>query len=131
MKQIDVAIAIVTRDGQILICRRKQEGHLGGFWEFPGGKVEPGESPKQCAERELEEEVDLKCQATIPLEIINHRYPDRSVQIHPFLCTYQSGEAKQIGCDDAIWIRPAELHNYRFPEANGELIRHLIELLSH
>lgn len=130
MHTIDVAIAIVYHNMQVLICRRRPEGHLGGFWEFPGGKIEVGETPNHCAERELREEVGIICEATVPIRVIEHAYPDRSVRIHPFLCAFRSGTAAPLGCDEAIWINPARLRDYTFPPANDQLIEQIIQLLT-
>jgi mutator protein MutT len=129
MKVIDVAIAIVSCEDRILICRRRQDGHLGGFWEFPGGKVEPGETPQQCAQREIREEVDLEIDVLSAMPVIEHEYPERNVRLHPFLCAYKSGHAKPLGCDEALWVAPANLMSYQFPQANNELIRQLVRML--
>jgi mutator protein MutT len=129
MQVIDVAIAIVCCEDRVLICRRRQGGHLGGFWEFPGGKVEPGETPKSCAVREIREEVDLEIDVLSEMPVIEHDYPDRKVRLHPFLCSYKSGHAKPLGCDEALWVTSSNLPNYQFPEANAELIQELMRTL--
>ena len=127
MKHIDVAIGIVCKGGQVLICRRKQDGHLAGFWEFPGGKVEPGESPAQCVARELREELDIEVNVATALPTIEHDYPDRQVRLHPFLCDHRNGIPKPIGCDETIWVNPPALREYKFPNANDGLIEDLIK----
>jgi mutator protein MutT len=127
MKQFDVAIAIVCNDvPQVIICRRKPNGHLGGFWEFPGGKVEPGETPVQSLVRELREELDIEVNPIIALATIEHEYPDRSVRLFPFICTQKSGDPKPLGCEQVVWVRPVALRNYLFPPANAQLIEELI-----
>ena len=129
MKRIDVVIGIVQRQNKVLVCRRRERDHLGGYWEFPGGKLEPGETLEQCLLRELQEEVNLQVDRLAPLKVIEHDYPDRQVRLHPFLCEYQSGELRPIGCQEAVWIEPARLREVRFPEANNELVEFLIKQL--
>jgi A/G-specific adenine glycosylase len=128
---IDVAIGIVLRDdGQLLICRRRPTGHLGGFWEFPGGKREPDESSAGCLARELAEEVAITATVTRVLPTIEHAYPERVVRLHPFLCRHESGHPRPLACDEVRWIAPRQLRHFRFPEANAPLIEWLIETLT-
>jgi mutator protein MutT len=129
MKRIDVVIGIVRNQNKVLVCRRRDEGHLGGFWEFPGGKLEAGETLEQCLKRELLEEVNLDVGQLSPLKVIEHDYPDRQVRLHPYLCEYLDGELKPIGCAEAVWIEPARLREVHFPDANRELVEFLIEHL--
>lgn len=125
-QRIDAAIAIVQREGRILICQRRHDAPLGGYWEFPGGKREPGESLEQCAARELFEEVAIRARMIRPLSVIEHDYPAARVRLHPFLCEHESGEAQLLACQDARWIVPEELRDYRFPPANETLIDEVI-----
>jgi mutator protein MutT len=121
-KRVDVALAIVSRDGQVLICLRRAKDRLGGFWEFPGGKAEDGESISRCLARELREELDIAAEPLFSLPVIEHDYPDIHVRLHPFICAYKSGDAKPLGCDELRWVRPDELIDYQFPPANKELL---------
>ena len=127
---VDVAIGIVVRNGDILICRRRPTGHLAGFWEFPGGKLEPDESPVACLARELAEEVAITAAVTRVLPVIEHHYPEVSVRLHPFLCRHATGEPRPLACDEVRWVAPRELREFRFPGANAELIDWVIETLS-
>jgi mutator protein MutT len=129
MKQIDVAIAVVCHQGQVLICLRKPDGHLGNYWEFPGGKIEPGESMSQCLTRELREETHVEAEILTPLPVIEHEYSDRSVRLHPYLCAYASGEPVAAGCQEVRWVPPQRLREYKFPPANDGLIELLTECL--
>lgn len=122
MKHIDVAIAIVCHEGQVLICLRKHNDHLGNFWEFPGGKVEAGETSQQCVVRELREEIQVEAEVIAPLPVIEHDYSDRSVRLHPFLCAYTSGDPTPISCQEVRWVPPQRLGEYKFPPANDGLI---------
>lgn len=130
MKRIDVAIAVVVRAGRILICQRKPGDTFGGFWEFPGGKCEGGESPEACLARELREELDITPGVTEKLVPISHDYPHVRLTLHPFLCTEFSGEPKLIECQRLQWVEPAKLRDFRFPPANAGLLDELVRRLS-
>jgi 8-oxo-dGTP diphosphatase/A/G-specific adenine glycosylase len=130
MKRVEVAIGIVYRAGKILICRRRRQDRLGGFWEFPGGKVEGGEGIAACLARELREELDVAVEAVVNLPTIEHDYPDIRVRLHPFLCAYKSGEPKALGCEEVRWIDPGELGDFQFPPANGELLKQVMSYLA-
>jgi len=127
-KRVDVAIALVWRDLRLLISRRRQGEHLAGFWEFPGGKIEGGETPAAAAEREVLEEVGVVVHAEHERALITHEYADRVVCLHPVDCRFQSGEAKAIEVAEVRWVRPSELSSLKFPPANATLIA---ELSSH
>jgi mutator protein MutT len=130
MKRIDVAIAVVSRQDQVLICKRTQAGHLGGFWEFPGGKVEAGDSIEQCVARDLQEELAIEADVLAAFRVIEHDYPDRLVRLHPFLCAHRRGEPQPIGCEQARWVGFSELGSFTFPPANDELIGLVIQHFS-
>src|SRR5712691_7915706 len=119
MKPVDVAIGIILRDGNVLICRRPHSGSLAGYWEFPGGKCEAGESPLECLKRELLEELSTTATVIHSFHTIEHLYPTVHVQLHPFLCSHDGKEPQPLACDELRWIRAAELRDYRFPEANA------------
>jgi len=131
MNRTDAAIAIVVRsDGRILICQRKDDDVLGGYWEFPGGKCEDGETLQQCIIRELCEEVCIAARPDVPLTPIEHDYEHGKVRLHPFICHHESGEPQLIECQAARWIEPATLADFKFPPANESLIAEVIEYLS-
>jgi mutator protein MutT len=130
MKRIEAAIAIVTRGGKILVCQRKDDDTFGGFWEFPGGKQETGETLEECLARELREELNIRARPTAPLTPIVHDYPEVLLRLHPFLCEHESGEPELLECQATRWIEPVELRGYRFPPANESLIEQVIERLS-
>lgn len=130
MKRVDAAIAVVVRGGRILICQRKSRDTFGGYWEFPGGKCEAGETLEQCLHRELREEVDITARPVATLSAISHNYPHVQLTLHPFLCEHVAGEPRLIECQAARWIDPSELCNYQFPPANESLLREVIERVS-
>jgi mutator protein MutT len=125
MKCVEAAIAIVTRGGKVLICQRRAQDKFGGYWEFPGGKLEPGETIEDCLHRELQEEVALVARPIHSFPPIEHDYPHARVRLHPVHCEHVSGEAQKLECQDTRWIDPEELEAYRFPPANEELVREL------
>jgi mutator protein MutT len=129
MKQLQAAIAIITRDKKILICQRRAGDRFGGYWEFPGGKLEPGETLHDCLARELMEEVGLTARPIRPLTVIEHHYPHAHIRLHPFHCQHESGEVQKLECQDARWVNPEMLTDYRFPPANEGLIAEVIEYL--
>jgi mutator protein MutT len=124
---VEVAIAIVFgADGKLLICKRKANTVLGGYWEFPGGKCNPGETPADCAKREVEEETGLAVSVQRPLAVIEHDYPHARVRLHPFICRWETGTLELREVAEALWVTRPELTGYHFPEANGSLLQALI-----
>ena len=127
MKQIDVAIGVVKRDGRILICQRKSEDTFGGLWEFPGGKLEPGEALEDCLSREMMEELAIEVKVVKKLTIISHQYPRSRVTLHPFLCGHAGGEPRAIECQQFKWVKAEELKEHAFPPANESLVTEIIQ----
>lgn len=123
---IRVAIGIVWRDTQILICQRLPDAKLSGFWEFPGGKCEIAETDPACAIREVKEEVGIDVKAIGQLSCITHTYDYATVTLVPIVCEYLSGDARPIGCAQVRWVAPDALLTYRFPPANASLLAELI-----
>jgi 8-oxo-dGTP diphosphatase len=123
---VQVAAGLISRDGRYLITRRKSETHLGGLWEFPGGKRLAVESLEDCLRRELREEVGIEITAPVLVTRIEYDYPDRTVELHFFTCSIAQGPPRPIGCDEIRWVRPDELLGLEFPPAD----RHLIESLA-
>ncbi|MEL7503476.1 MAG: A/G-specific adenine glycosylase [Cyanobacteria bacterium J06554_6] len=120
-KIIGVAV-IYGQGGRILIDRRKQEGLLGGLWEFPGGKVEPGETLEACVRREIKEELDIEIEVQSQLMTVEHAYTHFRVTLNVFNCLHLSGEPKPLECDEIRWVTLAEIDQYPFPKANGQII---------
>ena len=123
--QIDVAIGLILRDHRILICRRREQDPLGGYWEFPGGKCEPGESAGRCVARELEEELGVIVCVREPLPTIEYDYPNARVRLHPFICALERGEPVPLVASESRWIAPRDLGSYTFPPANDRLLESL------
>ncbi|HKK08596.1 MAG TPA: A/G-specific adenine glycosylase [Gemmatimonadota bacterium] len=121
----DVATAVVWRDGRILVTKRPPEGLLGGLWEFPGGKVEPGEGPEEAARRELREELGIEVEIGEPLGKVEHAYSHFRITLHAFHARLVSGEPEPREADALAWVEPDGLDAYAFPAANLRLIERL------
>jgi mutator protein MutT len=123
-KIVQVAIAIVsnTAGDRLLICRRKSDVVLAGLWEFPGGKIEPGELPEQTAVREAREELGIDVESVGTLDPITHTYPHATVTLIPILCRHRAGEPQAIDCAEWRWVARRDLSTFAFPEANGPLL---------
>lgn len=117
-------MGILTAEGRVLIGRRPAGVRLGGLWEFPGGKLEPGESPDACVRRELAEEVGLAVRIDRPLSPVLQRDSDLTLELRPFLCRPVDRHAvpRGRGVEELRWVMPAELRDYRFPAANAPLL---------
>lgn len=122
---VEVAIALVWREQRLLVSLRPAHVHLWGLWEFPGGKLLAGESPLLCAEREVSEEIGIRCTALSVRTAIEHAYPDRRLRLHPVDCQYQAGRPRCIGVEETRWVLPRQLSELIFPEANQPLLKDL------
>lgn len=119
MRRVRVVAAVVRRDGRILVSRRRADAARGGLWEFPGGKVEPGESEPEALRREIDEE--LACAVEVGALICRHahRYPDLEVELAFYACTLPPGaEPRPVGVAALEWAEPGELGTYAFCEAD-------------
>jgi 8-oxo-dGTP diphosphatase len=121
-----VGCAIIRRKDQILIAQRKPDDHLGGYWEFPGGKRCEGESLEACLVREVQEELGVAIVPDRLLQKIDHPYPKRILSLHFYLCDWKSGDPERIDCHDFRWIAPEEMRLFKFPPADDEIIEELI-----
>ena len=122
---IEVSAALIFRGGQLLIAQRPADAHLGGLWEFPGGKREPGESFEQCLVREIREELGIEIGIGRLFEDVTHDYAEKSVRLKFFLCQIVRGEPQALGCAAIRWIERAELAQYEFPAADARLLEKL------
>lgn len=131
VKIVHVAVGMVLNGNDILIARRPDHLHQGGLWEFPGGKVEEGESVQQALARELEEEVGILADtgSMEPLTQLEFDYGDKVVLLDTWLCLAFTGEAHGKEGQPIEWVNIKDLDNYTFPEANATLIKKLRDTL--
>lgn len=123
MKTVHVAVAVIENaSGEILISKRPDHLHMGGFWEFPGGKVESGETVLQALQREIREEVSLDIGAAQPLLQIPFQYPDKKVLLDVWRVTDFSGAAQGCEGQQVLWVPQQQLNNYQFPPANRAIL---------
>jgi 8-oxo-dGTP diphosphatase len=122
MRPVEVAAGLVFREGKLLITRRHEDTHLGGLWEFPGGKRNPGESFKACLRRELREELGIEVQGLDWVESITHVYPEKTVHLRFFRCLWKRHEPQALGCPAFQWVQANELDRFPFPAADARLL---------
>lgn len=128
MKTVHVAVAVIEKNtgennaGEILIAKRPDHLHMGGFWEFPGGKVETGETVLQALQREIREEVALDVHTALPLLKIPFQYPDKCVLLDVWCVTEFSGVAKSCEGQQVLWVPRTAMHQYEFPVANRAIL---------
>lgn len=122
---IEVSAALIFRNGQLLITQRHARAHLGGLWEFPGGKREPGESFEACLVREIREELGVEISVGEVFEEIRHDYPEKSVHLKFFICRLVSGEPQPLDCAAVRWVGQGELSAFEFPAADAQLLEKL------
>lgn len=121
----DVAAALIFREGKILITRRHSDVHLGGLWEFPGGKREAGETFEQCLAREIREELGVGISIGELFEEVTHTYPEKTVRLKFFVCELVQGQPQALGCAAVKWIGKSELPSHEFPAADVRLLEKL------
>jgi 8-oxo-dGTP diphosphatase len=125
--QIEVSAGLVFRSGKLLITQRHKDSHLGGLWEFPGGKREANETFEECLVRELREELGIEVEVGEVLESITHSYPEKTVLLKFFRCRWKLNEPRAIDCHDLKWVTADELRDYEFPAADARLLERLKE----
>ena len=125
------AAALIDADGRVLITRRPEGKSMAGLWEFPGGKVETGETPEETLIRELKEELDIDTSASClaPLTFASHRYPDFHLLMPLYVCRKWQGIVRPTEGQATKWVRARDLRSYEMPPADLPLIAPLIELL--
>lgn len=122
-EHIHVAAGVILDSGgQVLLALRPRNKHKGGLWEFPGGKVEAGESVKQALARELLEEINLVVEEASPFLVIDHDYGDKQVRLDVWRVSRFSGTPLGSEGQEIAWVAIADLHLYQFPEANAGIV---------
>ena len=125
------AAALVDGDGRILLARRPAGKAMAGLWEFPGGKVQPGELPEQALIRELKEELDIDTRDSClaPIGFASHGYEDFHLLMPLFVCRVWRGIPRPREAQELVWVRPPRLGDYRMPPADEPLVALLRDLI--
>ena len=125
------AVALVDSDGRVLLAQRPEGKALAGMWEFPGGKIEVGETPEHALVRELKEELNIDTSASClaPLTFASHRYEKFHLFMALYVCRVWKGELTAQEGQELAWVYPNDFKNYDMPPADIPLIPHLQELL--
>ncbi|MET0598786.1 MAG: (deoxy)nucleoside triphosphate pyrophosphohydrolase [Mesorhizobium sp.] len=125
------ACALIDADGRVLLAQRPEGKSLAGFWEFPGGKVEPGETPEETVIRELAEEVGIVTQTAClaPLTFASHSYETFHLLMPLFVCRRFTGSAVPREGQTLKWVRPRQMRDFPMPPADAPLIPFLVDLL--
>lgn len=125
--EVQVAVAVIEReDGRLFVQRRPPSGLLGGLWEFPGGKIEAGETPDEACAREVREELGVEVHPLREITVIRHAYSHFRIVMSAWSCRLESGVPETVNGEPCRWVSPSELAEYAFPRAN----RRLIDLLA-
>lgn len=125
------ACALVDSEGRVLLTQRPEGKQLAGLWEFPGGKVEPGETPEETLIRELQEEIGIttKVACLAPLTFASHTYDDFHLLMPLYVCRRYEGIARGLEGQALKWVRPKDMRDYPMPPADEPLIPFLLDLL--
>ena len=126
-----VAVALIDPDNRVLIAERPEGKQLAGLWEFPGGKVEPGERPEETLIRELREELGIEVREAClaPLTFASHAYESVHLLMPLYVCRRWEGSVTPLEGQRLAWVRPNRLREYPMPPADEPLVSHLIGLL--
>lgn len=126
-----VACALIDADGRVLLAQRPEGKSMAGLWEFPGGKVEPGETPEQSLIRELEEELGVitKPACLAPLSFASHAYDGFHLLMPLFVCRRYEGNPTSRENQQLKWVRPQDLRSFAMPPADEPLVASLMDLL--
>lgn len=121
--RLSVTAAIIRKDGRILLCQRPEGKNCALLWEFPGGKIEPGEQAEACVIRECREELDVMLRVIRRYGEVVCDYPDRTVDLQFFVCEIAQGEPRRKEHAALAWAHPQELAGYSFCPADAKMLR--------
>ena len=126
MREITVVAAVIhDAQGRVLLARRPDDRHMGGLWEFPGGKVNPGEAPDDALRRELQEELGVGAEITSPLTFAVHDEPGLRILLLFYRCRIVEGEATPLDGQQLAWVEASDLAGYPTPPADAALVAEL------
>jgi 8-oxo-dGTP diphosphatase len=126
--KIRVVAAMIERDGKYLITQRRPSATLPLLWEFPGGRVEEGETDEAALARELKEEMGIDVEVRDRVMHVQHSYPHYDIDFCVYACTLLGGEIRNIRVHDHRWVPPREMDKYEFPAADEKTIAQLLDL---
>lgn len=124
--KIRVVAAVISRDGRYLITQRRPHATLPLLWEFPGGKVEPGETDQQALVREVRERLGVDVEVGKEVRRVFHPYEKYSVELHVYECRLLSDQVQPLRVNDFRWVLPGELDRYEFPGADQHTVDQLL-----
>lgn len=127
-KHIQVAVGVITKNELFFVCRRQAHQHQGNKWEFPGGKLDEGESAEDALKRELAEEIGIAINSSKHLMDIEHQYPDKKVSLHVYIVSDFAGDPYGAEGQESAWFDFHELKNLDFPQANKTIIEKLAQI---
>jgi len=120
-----VTAGLIRKNGRVLIAKRPKGSHLEGYWEFPGGKQEKGESLGECLEREIREELGLRVKTDQAFLTVEHDYGSKAISLHVFNCTCLAGEPKALECQEIRWVAQGDLFKFSFPPPDMKVVEFL------
>ena len=126
-QRVRVVAAMIEREGRYLITQRRPQATLPLLWEFPGGKVEPGETDAEALARELREKIGAEVEVGDLAVSVDHSYPDYEVELRVYRARLAGGEVEHRHVHDHRWVRPEELDAYQFPGADARTVAALLE----
>ncbi|MDM7859539.1 8-oxo-dGTP diphosphatase MutT [Alteromonas sp. ASW11-36] len=122
MQHIQVAVGVIVKDGHVLLAKRPEHLHQGNKWEFPGGKIEAGESLEQAIVRELSEELAIEVSQQHAWFSLDYDYPEKRVSLHMSIVSAFTGEPRGNEGQPVEWVAISELGQFTFPDANQPII---------
>jgi 8-oxo-dGTP diphosphatase len=120
-----VAAAIILNKDKVLIAQREEGSNMEFRWEFPGGKLEDGETPEQCLVREIKEELDMIIEPVEIYKAVRHKYMEKDILLLAYICRFVQGEGKPIECNDFKWISKNQLNDYEYTLADVSIVEKL------
>jgi len=119
---VEGALAVIEQDGRILLALRPEGAHLAGYWEFPGGRIEPGETAEACVVRELREELGVEVRVLGRLGVVDHAYPEKRVRLHGFRCEIVTGIPVPLQCAAVEWVDRRMIRSRKLPAADEAVL---------